>query len=72
VECNGGRWKAGGGRHMSEADFEKMRRAAATGWVVLPVSPQQLARDPWAFIGDLRDALAFARARRQRTGPFCL
>lgn len=57
VEVNGGRYAFAGGRHASDGDHEKLRRAAAMGWRVLPVSPQALLCDPGAIIADLREAL---------------
>ena len=32
VEVNGGRYAFAGGRHASDGDNEKLRRAAALGW----------------------------------------
>lgn len=57
VEVNGGRYAFAGGRHSSEGDLEKMRRAAALGWRVLPVSPETLRDRPGEAIQDVRDAL---------------
>lgn len=57
VEVNGGRWMPGGGRHGGDADMTKLRRAAALGWRVLPVSPYALETAPWDFLNDLREAL---------------
>lgn len=60
VEVSGGRYAFAGGRHASDADHEKLRRAAAMGYRVLTVSPQAMRRDPCAIIADLREALAYA------------
>lgn len=57
VEVSGGRYAFAGGRHASDGDHEKLRRAAALGWRVLTVSPQAMRRDPGAVIADLREAL---------------
>lgn len=57
VEVNGGRYAFGGGRHASDEDYEKLRRAAALGWRVLPVSPRELRARPDAVLADLRAAL---------------
>ena len=57
VEVNGGRYAFAGGRHSSEGDLEKMRKAAAMGWVVLPCSPQTLQERPGDVIDDVRQAL---------------
>lgn len=59
VEVNGGRYAFAGGRHASDGDHEKMRRAAALGWRVLPVSPQALRDDPGSVMQDVREALAW-------------
>jgi hypothetical protein len=59
VEVNGGRYAFAGGRHASDGDHEKMRRAAALGWRVLPVSPQALRGRPGDVMQDLREALAW-------------
>ena len=61
VEVNGGRYAFAGGRHASDGDHEKMRRAAALGWRVLPVSPQALRGRPGDVMQDLREALAWKR-----------
>lgn len=57
VEINGGRWKAGGGRHNTPDDYHKMQTAAALGWRVFPVLPEQLINDPHTVFALLREAL---------------
>jgi very-short-patch-repair endonuclease len=57
LEVNGGRYAFAGGRHASDADHEKLRRACALGWRVLPVSPQAMRAHPGEVIADLREAL---------------
>jgi len=57
LEVNGGRYAFAGGRHASDADYRKLRRAAALGWRVLPCSPQELRDNPQAVLADLRAAL---------------
>ena len=57
VEVNGGRYAFAGGRHASDGDNEKLRRAAALGWRVLPCSPQELRDNPGAVFADVREAL---------------
>lgn len=42
VEVDGGQWMAGGGRHNTDADREKLNAAAIAGWRVLRYSPRQL------------------------------
>lgn len=56
VECNGGKWRTGGGRHNTAADYEKMQAACALGWRVFPVLPEQLNNDPAGLIDRLREA----------------
>lgn len=46
VEVDGGQWKAGGGRHNTDADREKLNTAAALGWRVLRFSRAWLETDP--------------------------
>jgi very-short-patch-repair endonuclease len=62
VEVNGGRYAFAGGRHASDGDHEKLRRAAALGWRVLPVSPQALRDNPGSVMQDVREALAWKPA----------
>ena len=57
IEVNGGRYAFAGGRHASDGDYEKLRRAAALGWRVLPVSVTDLRERPGAVMQDLREAL---------------
>lgn len=57
VEVNGGRFAFAGGRHAGDGDYEKLRRAAALGWRVLPVSPSDLRERPGEVMADLREAL---------------
>jgi hypothetical protein len=57
LEVNGGRYAFAGGRHASDADHEKLRRAAALGYRVLTVSPQAMRAHPGEVIADLREAL---------------
>ena len=57
VEIDGGQWKAGGGRHNTDADREKLNEAAAYGWRVLRFSHRQLESDPQMCIDQLRRAL---------------
>lgn len=46
VEVDGGQWRAGGGRHNTDRDREKLNTAAALGWRVLRFSHQALETDP--------------------------
>jgi very-short-patch-repair endonuclease len=62
VEVNGGRYAFAGGRHSGEDDLEKIRRAGALGWRVLPVTPQTLRDRPGEAIDDVRQALKWQEA----------
>lgn len=57
VEIDGGQWRAGGGRHNTDSDREKLNTAAALGWRVLRFSHTALASDPVGCIVLLRTAL---------------
>jgi len=46
VEIDGGQWAAGGGRHNTDPDREKLNTAAALGWRVLRFSHAALVADP--------------------------
>lgn len=46
VEINGGRWKAGGGRHNSPSDYEKVRLSAIAGWRIMPFLTEEIENDP--------------------------
>jgi len=46
VEVDGGQWRAGGGRHNTDPDREKLNTAAALGWRVLRFSHAALETDP--------------------------
>jgi len=56
VECDGGQWKPGGGRHGTGKDFEKMNAAQLAGWRVLHFTGTQI-RQGYA-IGVLEKELA--------------
>lgn len=57
VECDGGQFAHGGGRHATDADRDKLNHAGALGWRVLRFSPQQIARDPAGCVALIRRAL---------------
>ena len=58
VEVDGNAWGvAGGGRHATDADRDKLNHAAALGWIVFRFSPQQLVNDPWQCIALVAQAL---------------
>lgn len=60
VEVDGGQWAAGGGRHNTDDDREKMNAAAAMGWRVLHFSPRMLKRKPNDCIQRVIEALDYA------------
>jgi hypothetical protein len=57
IECDGGQFVQGGGRHNTDEDREKLNNAAARGWRVLRFSPQQLASDPHGCVAIIRRCL---------------
>lgn len=57
IEADGGQHMAGGGRHNTDADREKLNHAAVAGWRVLRFSTQQLDRDMTACVEVIRKAL---------------
>lgn len=58
VECNGGRWLPGGGKHGTERDRRKIRRLTLAGWMTLEYSTELLETDPRGIIEEIRTALA--------------
>jgi very-short-patch-repair endonuclease len=56
-EVDGGQWAAGGGRHATDADRDKLNLAAVLGWRVLRFSPAMLARNPDQCVRQIRAAL---------------
>lgn len=56
VECDGGQWKPGGGRHNTDDDREKLNAAALMGWRVLRYSLPMLD-DPEEVINEVMEAL---------------
>lgn len=42
VECDGMAWQAGGGRHNTDSDRDKMNNAVVLGWRVFRFSGKQL------------------------------
>lgn len=59
LEIDGNAWRvAGGGRHSSPSDMEKMSAAAALGWRVFRLSPSMLREDPSYWVGIIEKALS--------------
>jgi hypothetical protein len=61
VEIDGGFWMAGGGRHSTDKDREKLNKAAALGWCVLHFSKRQLVDDPLGVVEIVKEALEYDR-----------
>jgi len=61
VELAGGGWRAGGGRHNTDRDREKINTAEAMGYHVLRFSHQALRSDPAGCIELVRAALGRVR-----------
>jgi very-short-patch-repair endonuclease len=61
VELDGGQWRAGGGRHNTDRDREKINTAEAMGYHVLRFSHQALRSDPAGCIELVRAALCRVR-----------
>lgn len=57
VEVDGGQFAAGGGRHNTDTDREKLNIAAALGWRVFRFSVQQLEKDPGGCVDLVAGAL---------------
>ncbi len=57
VEVDGGQWKAGGGRHNTDGDRDKMNLAVILGWRVMHFSAQRLEADPDRCVAEIRAAL---------------
>lgn len=65
IEINGGRWKAGGGRHNTPADYQKTRLAVLAGWRVLPFLTEELETDPAACIALVLRALGMGEGEHE-------
>jgi len=57
VEIDGIAWQAGGGRHNTDDDREKMNSAVAMGWRILRFSGKQIKNDPSECIKLLSETL---------------
>ena len=54
IECDGGRWAAGGGRHASCSDYAKLNKALLLGWKVLRFTSKQINDNPIEVIKIIR------------------
>jgi hypothetical protein len=59
VECDGGRWARGGGKHASPDDYLKIAHATALGWLVLRFSGDNLRDETAQCIQLVVKALVF-------------
>lgn len=57
VECDGGQFKAMGGRHNTDKDRDKINTATQMGWMVFRFSGNQIKTDPMGCIEMVRKAL---------------
>lgn len=55
VECDGMVWQAGGGRHNTDKDREKINTAVSMGWRVLRFSGNQIKKSPLQCIDYILD-----------------
>lgn len=53
VEVDGGRWTAGGGRHMTPGDYQKLNMAVKLNWRVLRYLSDTVTADPFGVADDL-------------------
>ena len=57
VEVDGGRWKAGGGRHASSGDYEKIRAAVLLDWRVLRYTSAEVTGEPHDVVMEINNFL---------------
>lgn len=57
VECDGGRYQFGGGRHSSPGDYDKLNEAAILGWKVIRFLNEQIDKDPSKCVDTIIRAL---------------
>jgi very-short-patch-repair endonuclease len=57
VEVNGGLHRAGGGKHATSRDHQKMRELTLAGWRPLVFTSSEVRSDPLGCIADIRRAL---------------
>jgi len=58
IEVDGGQWKAGGGKHGSKRDYEKINALTMAGWRVIRFRAIDMRADPIGTIEQIREALA--------------
>jgi very-short-patch-repair endonuclease len=55
VEVDGGQWQAGGGKHMSDADYDKLNIAAAHGYFVVRFKTNMVRDDGVGCVMRIRE-----------------
>ena len=63
LECDGGQFKTGGGRHNSDSDREKLNNAALLGWRVVRFSARQIYANPEKCIKFIKEILQSDREK---------
>jgi very-short-patch-repair endonuclease len=63
VECDGGQWVKGGGRHNTDEDREKLNNAAFDGWFVLRFSGNQINKTPFECLEMVKNVIESVRER---------
>ena len=56
VECDGGRHCAGGGKHNTNADYDKINELNHLGWKVLRFNSDQIRKNPMHCIKNIERA----------------
>lgn len=64
VEVNGGLKRAGGGKHATSRDHQKVRQLVLAGWAVLVFTSSEVVHDPLMCIEDIRRALKLAQGKQ--------
>lgn len=66
VEIDGIIWQAGGGRHNTDKDRDKINNAVAMGWRVLRFSGSQIKNDPGECISLLSKTLRIKQKKENQ------
>ena len=56
VECDGGRYCMGGGKHNTNADYDKINELNHLGWKVLRFNSDQIRKNPMHCIKNIERA----------------
>lgn len=65
LECDGMVWQAGGGRHNTDEDREKMNTAALMGWRVFRFSGKQIRSNPLGCLDLVKEALELTKISQE-------